>query len=222
MPAKKAVCAARVEQCPTDLIVKPMQPAGDHLWPLQTALLDAFPPSDRRVRKAAQLLTPALTDAGGAWADLGCGDGVFSAMLCTHLPRGSTIYAVDRDPHALAAMQRNVAAHCCGHTLTPLLADFTQPLTLPPLDGLLLANALHFCREAAKVLGQLVPLIQPGGRLVVIEYNTRHGNAAVPYPLDEHDFLRLAVGVGLPGARIVARAPSTFLGEMYTGVATQR
>jgi ubiquinone/menaquinone biosynthesis C-methylase UbiE len=98
-----------------------------------------------------------------------------------------------------------------------MLADFTEPLSLPLLDGLLLANSLHFVIEKQAVLGALVKLLKPGGRLVVVEYNTNQGNYAVPYPLDEHGFLRLAGAVGLEGAEIVARAPSTFLGEMYTG-----
>jgi hypothetical protein len=54
---------------------------------------------------------------------------------------------------------------------------------------------------------------------MVVEYNTRRGNAAVPYPLDEWGFLALAEEAGLRQAGIVARIPSTFLGEMYAGMA---
>ena len=57
--------------------------------------------------------------------------------------------------------------------------------------------------------------------MVVVEYNTNRGNSAVPHPLDETQFLKLMAEIGLGQARIAARAPSTFLGEMYTGVAVK-
>ena len=84
-----------------------------------------------------------------------------------------------------------------------------------------MANSLHFVRHKEPVLRQLVTLLKPGGRLVLVEYNAGRGNCAVPYPLAEREFLQLVTKVELGDARIVARAPSTFLGEMYTGVATK-
>jgi len=55
--------------------------------------------------------------------------------------------------------------------------------------------------------------------LIVVEYNINRGNSAVPYPLDDQSFLKLAVQVGLREARIISRIPSSFLGEMYAGLA---
>ncbi len=165
------------------------------------------------------LLRPAVEDAGGAWADLGCGDGIFTYLLATCLKAGSHLYAVDKEAYQLKSLQRNLSSLDLEVSLEPRLADFTQPLTLPPLDGLVMANSLHFNRRKERVLRQLVTLLEPGGRLVLVEYNTNRGNAAVPFPLDEREFLQLAPRIGLRKARILARAPSTFLGEMYTGVA---
>jgi hypothetical protein len=71
------------------------------------------------------------------------------------------------------------------------------------------------------VLRRLCDLLRPGGCLVIVEYNARRGNGAVPYPLDDTAFLSLAVRVGLVQSEIRARAPSSFLGEMYTGVAVR-
>jgi hypothetical protein len=68
------------------------------------------------------------------------------------------------------------------------------------------------------VLTQLVTLLKPGGRLVLVEYNTSRGNFAVPHPLDEAGFLALAAKVGLRGPRILVKIPSSFLGEMYAGM----
>jgi hypothetical protein len=50
-----------------------------------------------------------------------------------------------------------------------------------------------------------------------VEYNTSQGNPAVPYPLDDRNWLELASQVGLRETRIASRIPSSFLGEMYAG-----
>lgn len=54
---------------------------------------------------------------------------------------------------------------------------------------------------------------------MIIEYNARRGNGVVPDPLDNGAFLSVADSVGLVQSEIQARAPSSFLGEMYTGIA---
>jgi ubiquinone/menaquinone biosynthesis C-methylase UbiE len=171
----------------------------------------------RRISKAQILLRPGIEGAGGTWADLGCGDGVFTCLLSQFLQPGSQIYAVDKNQHTLDALRHNLAELQLATVIHPVLADFTQPLALPPLDGLVMANALHFIRAKETVLRQLFELFKPGGRLIVIEYNTSLGNYAVPHPLDESGFLDLANQVGLREAQIIARAPSSFLGEMYAG-----
>jgi len=174
---------------------------------------------ERWSAKARLLLTPALAaEEGGLWADLGCGDGIFTFLLDELLTPGSHLYAVDRDRLALERVTQRAGTLILSSTLTALHADFTRPLHLPPLDGILLANSLHFVKEKQPVVDSLLTRLKPKGKLVVVEYNTRQGNYAVPHPLDETDFLKLVEAAGLSEAQIVARAPSTFLGEMFTGV----
>jgi trans-aconitate methyltransferase len=176
-------------------------------------------PNNRRLTKARTLLRPAVEEASGVWADLGCGDGIFTYLLATFLQAGSHLYAVDKEVYQLKSLQRNLSQVELNVSVESRLADFTQPLSLPPLDGLVLANSLHFVRRKEPVLRRLVDLLKPGGRLVLVEYNTSRSHCAVPYPLEEAEFLLLARRVGLREGRTVARAPSTFLGEMYAGVA---
>jgi len=172
----------------------------------------------RRIGKARTLLQPGVEKAGGTWADLGCGDGIFTSALYTLLRPGSEIYAIDRSRRALQALARNFAESYPEAVVHPILADFTHPLSLPPLDGLIMANSLHFVRQKKPVLIRLAGLLRPGGRLIIVEYNATRGNYAVPYPLDEAGFLQLASEVGLSEPRIIAKIPSTFLGEMYAGM----
>ena len=172
-----------------------------------------------RIQKAITLLRPGIpAEGGGIWADIGCGDGIFTSALHTLIRPGGEIYAVDREPSALNALARNLAESYPDALLHPVRADFTRELILPILDGIVMANSLHFAVDKEPLLNRLVRLLKPGGRLIVVEYNTRRGNPAVPYPLDDQDFLKLAKQIGLCEARILSRIPSTFLGEMYAGM----
>jgi len=176
----------------------------------------------RRIHKAITLLQPGVPGPGGVWADIGCGDGIFTSALYTLIQPQGEIYAVDRDRFALDALAHNFAESYPGAKLHTRHADFTHELALPTLDGIVTANSIHFVADKAPVLARLIRLLKPGGRLILVEYNTSRGNPAVPYPLDEHSFLRLAAQVGLHQPRIIARIPSSFLGEMYAGMGERR
>ncbi len=172
----------------------------------------------RRIEKASTLIRPGVPEPGGVWADIGCGDGIFTAALHTLTQPGAEIYGVDSDRRALDAVQHNFAESYPDAVLQPVLADFRQPLSLPPLDGIVMANSLHFVRDKPAVLARIAGLLKPGGRFIIVEYNTARGSMAVPYPLDETSFLQLAQATGLRQARILAKIPSSFLGEMYAGM----
>jgi ubiquinone/menaquinone biosynthesis C-methylase UbiE len=171
----------------------------------------------RRIQKAIALLRPGIPGSGGVWADIGCGDGIFTSALYALIQPDGEIYAVDRDQFALDALAHNFAESYLDATLHTLRADFTRELILPALDGIIMANSLHFVADKVPVLTRLIRLLKPAGRLIVVEYNTSRGNPAVPYPLDEHGFLELGQ-IGLREARILSRIPSSFLGEMYAGM----
>ena len=172
----------------------------------------------RRIQKAVTLLRSGIPRSGGVWADIGCGDGIFTSALHTLIRPGGEIYAVDRDQYALDALTRHFAESYPEAALHPVCADFTRELKLPALDGMVMANALHFVMNKAPVLSRLIRLLKSGGRLIIVEYNTNRGNPAVPFPLDDQNWLKLASQVGLREARILSRIPSSFLGEMYAGI----
>ena len=174
---------------------------------------------DRRAAKARLLLRPAITaELGGHWADIGCGDGVFTHLLLEWLVPASTVIAVDQEPSALRRLLQALPPGQQARVQT-LQADFTQPLNLPdPLDGLLLANSLHFVRNKLPVLTALVNLLRPGGTAIIIEYNAARGNWAVPHPFRAETCLQLMRSAGLHRTQIINREPSSFLGEIYTAV----
>lgn len=172
--------------------------------------------------EARDLLRPALPAAGDAtarWADLGAGRGTFTRALAELLGPTGVVYAVERDAGALPALRTLAAA--AHSTVVVAEGDFTCPLPALPaaLDGLLLANALHFVPDAAATLARLTSShLAPGGRVVVIEYDGRPPSRWVPYPIDADRLPVLAASAGLGEPTIVATRPSAFGGRMYVGV----
>jgi hypothetical protein len=57
-------------------------------------------------------------------------------------------------------------------------------MQLPRLDGLVIANALHFVPddESYGPCCTLSTYLKPGGRFLLVEYDAGQGNQWVPYP----------------------------------------
>lgn len=170
----------------------------------------------RRFAKADGLLPPCDLRAGGLWADLGCGDGVFTGALVDLLGPNGRVIAIDRDPRALHRLQRNLSLADWSAQAQPLVADFRLPLPLSGLDGLLISNALHFLRDGRKTVAfrSFLRAVRAGGRIIVVEYNTDRSTSAVPHPVTAARLCRLLADAGWRQPHVKARVPSTYLGEM--------
>jgi len=166
------------------------------------------------------LLRPAQLAQGGSWADLGAGSGAFTLALRELIGAQASLYAVDRDRARLGELERAWRVRFGDATDLHLLkADFTRPLDIPALDGVLMANSLHFYKDKVSVLRQVGALLKPGGRLLVVEYNVDAGNIWVPYPCSFGKFQLLAVEAGFSAPRQLATHPSSFLREFYSAEA---
>ncbi|GAC1674615.1 MAG: hypothetical protein PVS3B2_17060 [Candidatus Dormibacteraceae bacterium] len=159
------------------------------------------------------LLEDAITDPGGHWADLGAGEGNFTLALAELLGPGAHITAVDRDAGALRRLTERL-----GRRAEAKVADFTRPLGLTDLDGIVMANSLHFIRDKAPVLESVRGMLRTGGKLIVIEYGTDHGNPWVPHPFSYKRWEKLAAQAGFETTRLLRTYPSRHLGSMYSAV----
>jgi ubiquinone/menaquinone biosynthesis C-methylase UbiE len=143
---------------------------------------------------------PVLSSQGPAvWADLGCGAGLFTHALAHLLAPGSTIYAIDEDAAAL----RQVPEHP-GITIRKQRADFTA-IELPPLNGVLMANSLHYVKDKHAFLHRL-----PSGLLLIVEYDTDNSNAWVPYPLSFRALQKLCAAEGYTEVSKLGEHPSIY------------
>jgi ubiquinone/menaquinone biosynthesis C-methylase UbiE len=142
------------------------------------------------------------------WADLGAGSGVFTRALADLLQgTGSTIYAVDKDAAALAKMGDTRG----DVTITRRTLDFVaDDLPLPVLDGILIANALHFVREQSSFIQRLRTILKADGSLLIIEYDTDTANQWVPYPVSFTRLKELMKAQGFQRVVKLAELPSLY------------
>ena len=165
-----------------------------------------------------RLLRDGVHGGGTTWADLGSGEGAFTLALADLLGPTGSIHTVDRDERAVAVQVVALREAFPTVGVTPVVADFTPPLELPPLDGIVMANSLHFVRDKIGVLGLVRGYLRAAGRLVLVEYDTDHGNPWVPYPLAFRSWATLANEAGFRDTRRLASVPSRFLGSIYSAV----
>jgi len=166
------------------------------------------------------LLRPANLKPGGVYADFGAGSGAFTLALRELVGSDATIYAVDKDESALRELEDSHRARFNStFNLILLPNDFSRPLEIPPLDGIVMANSLHFFKEKEKILRHVSGFLKPSGALILIEYNVDRGNLWVPHPLTFESFQSLALKARFTEPRLLAKVPSRFLKEFYSAVA---
>ncbi len=168
------------------------------------------------------LLRGAVTQQGGRWADFGSGDGAFTLALRDLIGAEGEIFSIEKDKSRLDQQQRNFRTKFRDSNIHFISADFTRPLDLPPLDGIVIANALHFFRDKEKILHLLRGYLKSEGRLVLVEYNADSGNPWVPYPISFDSFVSFARRTGFAEPRLLATVPSRFLREIYSAVAIKK
>ena len=166
------------------------------------------------------LLRPASLQPGGTWADFGAGSGAFTLALRELIGPHAEIYAVDKDRRGLGELEK---AHrekfTTAQNVHSIRADFTGALSLPPLDGIVMANSLHYFRDREKVLRHVRSFLKMNGVLLLVEYNVDSGNMWVPYPISFETFRSLAARAGFGEPRLLATHPSRFLREFYSAAA---
>ena len=155
---------------------------------------------------------------GGTWADLGAGEGAFTLALADLLGSGTHITAVDRDAGSLRRLGDEMGRRFPASGLDIVVADFTRPVGLSGLDGVVMANSLHFVRDKVPVLESVREMLRPGGSLIIVEYGADRGNPWVPHPFSYSRWERLAAEAGFEGTRLLRTIPSRFLGTLYSSI----
>jgi ubiquinone/menaquinone biosynthesis C-methylase UbiE len=132
---------------------------------------------DMNLSEATSLIKPGFPILkSGTWCDLGCGSGLFTNALASLLGKESTVHAIDKSLQHIHPAAQDVKIEF--HRL-----DFvTEPLPFSGLDGILMANSLHFVRNKISFLTKLKENLKANGQFVFVEYELSKGNNWVPYP----------------------------------------
>ena len=168
------------------------------------------------------LLRQGIPARGGPWADLGSGTGAFTLALAELIGPEGQIYSVDKDRGALHTQERQMRARFPAVAIKLMVADFARALELPLLDGVVMANSLHFHRHKEPILRLVQGYLRPEGRLILVEYDTDRGNPWVPYPLSYQTWHDLAQRCGFVSTQLLATRPSRFLGQIYSALSKTR
>jgi ubiquinone/menaquinone biosynthesis C-methylase UbiE len=167
------------------------------------------------------LLLKGIPDSGGVWADFGSGRGAFTLALAELIGPSGEIYSVDKNRRALSDQERAMQARFPERDADGthyIVADFTEPIHLPPLDGVVMANALHFAPEKDRVLELMCRYLKPGGRFILVEYNIARGNPWVPHPISYPQWEQLASRHGFAHTLILATRSSRTFSEIYSAL----
>jgi ubiquinone/menaquinone biosynthesis C-methylase UbiE len=140
------------------------------------------------------------------WADLGAGEGLFSEALSTLLPSGKII-AVDKDHVALKKIHLGNPAIVLELRKSDLVeVEFPGA----SLDGILMANSIHYVKDKVACVQRLVAALRPGGRIIVVEYDMDTANRYVPYPVSFSSLELIAKWAGLGSCVKLAAAASVY------------
>lgn len=170
-------------------------------------------------RDHVNLLRNGVAQTSGVWADFGSGSGAFTLALRELLGAEAEIFSIDQDGGRLRDQEHEFARMFPKSNVHFLRADFSKALELPPLDGIVMANALHYFRDKESVLKKVRGYLKPKGIFVLVEYNVDAGNMWVPHPLSFPTFRKLAPRAGFAEPRLLATAPSRFLSGFYAAAA---
>jgi ubiquinone/menaquinone biosynthesis C-methylase UbiE len=164
--------------------------------------------------EAIDLIRPGILSKKGTWADIGAGTGMFTLALMEILESGKVI-ALDKSPHTLYSIK--APSHL---KLKIVDADFNRPLELPALDGIVMANALHYAKDHQTVLQNVLASLKPEGIFILIEYDTERPNEPwVPNPVSLNKFRALCKITGLSDPVEIGRKKSIYSdGEIYSVV----
>ena len=158
-----------------------------------------------KIEEAVSFISTAIDSSKSRWADIGAGTGVFTVALDQLLVSGSHIYAMDKNPHSLYSLNLN---NCQLHIEEQ---DFNRTFDYPEMDGIIMANTLHYAEYPKQVMENILKILKPGGSFILIEYETnRPLKPWIPYPVPFEYFLEIAKELPLSVPQILQKRPSTY------------
>jgi ubiquinone/menaquinone biosynthesis C-methylase UbiE len=150
------------------------------------------------------------------WADFGSGWGAFTLALRDIAGENIEIFSIDTDKSSLSEQKVNFENQFPNSNIHFINSDFSNKLELPKLDGILMANSLHYVKDQISFLKHIKSYLKPDGKFLIVEYNSDSANTWVPYPVSFVKLKLLCKQARLSTPHLLSETPSTFLDEIYS------
>ena len=170
-----------------------------------------------KLEDASQLIKGAFesTTSPEVWADLGSGTGLFTRAMAHLLPPESTLFAIDRRKRDLDQIPNFIGGAIIATQRKNFIKD---PLPIN-LDGILMANSLHYVRKKEVFIEKLKRSLKTSGKLLIIEYDTQRANPWVPFPIQYSKLNALLQQHGFQSVEKIGTYQSLYgNGEMYAAL----
>ncbi len=173
-------------------------------------------------KQHCELISKAIQKPGGVWADLGSGTGAFTLALRDLAGPQVEIFSIDVQAIDLQEQEQTFETKFPSSKIHFIEADFTKPLDIKPLDGILMANSLHYIRQQSDFLTRIKKYLKPQGKIVFVEYNSNDSVHWVPYPLSYKRLSHKLILSGFKEVELLDKISSRWLNEMYCAQALLR
>ena len=163
--------------------------------------------------EAITLIQHPITNQINTWADLGCGNGLFTNALSQLLNDESIIYAIDKNKRSL----KNVEVRDTI-ILKKLALDFVNDdLPVENLSGILMANSFHFVKDKNAFIKKVFNCLSTNGYLIIVEYNTDKSNLWVPNPISFRSLQNFFKQFNFTTEKLY-EMPSRYHGVIYSAI----
>ena len=150
------------------------------------------------------------------WADLGAGSGLFSKALANLLPGNSIIYPID-----ISDVVQEISVPDSRVQIRPLQMDMTTSKLDTPLNGVLMANSLHFIKDKRAIIERWARTLKSAGRIIIVEYDLTQ-NPWIPFPVSFNHLQNLMNDLGFKQFLKLAEKPSLYNHSMIYSVLVSR
>ncbi len=141
------------------------------------------------------------------WVDFGAGSGTFTLALAYHLGSESLIIAVDKDRSSL----NKIPDQFKNVSIEKRLADFADiDFPLNSLDGILMANSLHYIQHQDGFIERVKKFLKSSGCFLIVEYDTNRSTPWIPYPVAFNKLNSLFSKTGFSSVKKIDEKPSRY------------
>ena len=178
----------------------PSRPAAGEPW--SDALVEWYLQKHVNHPTNRMAVTAAALTGAETVLDIGCGGGAAVRAAASAVPTGKVL-GIDPSPAMIRYAEREAAHHPAVDRMTFSLGRAEDlPVAAGSVDVAMAINSLHHWGAIEQGLGQVVRVLKPNGRFVVVEDVFAHSDTG----LDRTSLCRLLASAGLEISRMSEQA----------------